>query len=327
MQQRFTCAARRLALAAGLAFTLTPLAAQPAWPAKPVTLIVPYAAGQGADVLMRLVAEELARTLGATFVVENKAGAGGNIGTAAAAKAAPDGYTFMIGTNATHAANEFLYPSLGFNPATDFDAVAMIGLLPMVISTSLGDLPTNGLAEMVARSRAKPDGLSVGLPSTTASVVFAQFVKGAQAPLFGVKYKASGQAMTDLMGGHIPLVIDTVTATRPRLADGKVKALAITSRQASEMLPGVKPVAEQGVPGFDVVAWDALFAPHGTPPEIVNKVADHLRRALEQPAMRRKLMDIGVEPLYMDPAQLGRFVRDERGKWGAAIKAANIRLD
>jgi len=327
MSQRFTSAARRLALAAGLAFALTPLAAQPAWPARPVTIVVPYAAGQGADVLMRVVAEELARTLGTSIVIDNKAGAGGNIGTAAVAKAAADGYTFMLGTNATHAANEFLYPNLGFNPATDFEAVAMVGLLPMVISTSLPDLSTNGLADLVARARAKPDSLSVGLPSTTASVVFAQFVKAAPAPLFGVKYKASGQAMTDLIGGHIPLVIDTVTATRPRLADGKVKALAITSLRASEMLPGVKPVAEQGVAGFDVVAWDAVFAPRGTPPDIVARMADHIRRALEQPAMRRRLMDIGVEPLYMDPAQLARFVRDERNRWGATIKAAAIRLD
>lgn len=304
-----------------------PAWAQHAWPERPIRVIVPYAAGQGADVLMRLVGQELAASLGQPVVVDNRAGAGGNIGTALAAKAAPDGYTFILGTNATHAANEFLYPNPGFNAVTDFDAVAMIGLLPMVISTSAPDLPANGIAELVARARAKPNTLNVGLPSTTAHVVFAQFVRSAQAPLFGVKYKSSGQSMTDALGGQIPLVIDTVTATRPQLAGGKLKALGITSLKSSDMLPGVKPVSEQGVSGFDVVAWDALFAPRGTPPAVVQKMGEHVQRVLHQPEVRRKLMDIGVEPLVMGPAQLDQFVKTERPKWGEIIKAADIRLE
>jgi tripartite-type tricarboxylate transporter receptor subunit TctC len=304
-----------------------PAGAQTSWPDKPVKVIVPYAAGQGADVLMRLVAQELGKSLNQSFVIDNRAGAGGNIGTAAAAKSPADGYNFLLGTNATNAANEFLYSNLGFNPATDFDNVAMIGLLPMVISTSAPDLPVNGIAELIKLAQAKPNTLNVGLPSTTASVVFAQFVKQANAPLFGVRYKASSQAMTDTLGGQIPLIIDTMTATRPQLAGGKLRALGITSAKPTEMLPGVKPVAEQGVPGFEIVAWNALFAPRGTPPEVINKLADHLQRALQQPEVRRKLMDIGVEPLYMGPAELDRFIKDERPKWGAIIKAADIRLE
>ena len=280
-----------------------PAGAQTSWPDKPVKVIVPYAAGQGADVLMRLVAQELGKSLNQSFVIDNRAGAGGNIGTAAAAKSPADGYNFLLGTNATNAANEFLYSNLGFNPATDFDNVAMIGLLPMVISTSAPDLPVNGIAELIKRAQAKPNTLNVGLPSTTASVVFAQFVKQANAPLFGVRYKASSQAMTDTLGGQIPLIIDTMTATRPQLAGGKLRALGITSAKPTEMLPGVKPVAEQGVPGFEIVAWNALFAPRGTPPEVINKLADHLQRALQQPEVRRKLMDIGVEPLLHGPGR------------------------
>jgi len=260
-------------------------------------------------------------------VIDKRPGAGANIGTAAAAKAPADGYNFLLGTNATNAANEFLYPNLGFNPATDFDAVAMIGLLPMVISTSAPDLPVNGIAELVARARAKPNTLNVGLPSTTASVVFAQFVKAANAPLFGVRYKASSQAMTDTIGGQIPLIIDTMTATRPQILGGKLRALGITSAKPTEMLPGVKPVAEQGVPGFEIVAWNAIFAPRGTPPEITRKLAEHLEKALQQPEVRRRLMDIGVEPLYMAPGELDRFVKEERPKWGAIIKAADIRIE
>ena len=311
----------------GLAVSTAPAHAQASWPDKPVKIIVPYAAGQGADVLARLIGQEISKTLNQAVVIDNRAGAGGNIGTAAVAKSAPDGYTFLLGTNATNAANEFLYSELGFNPASDFDGVAMLGLLPMVIATANTDLPTNGVAELIARARAKPDTLNVGLPSTTASVVFAQFVKSAQAPLFAVKYKSSGQAITDTLGGQIPLVIDTVTASRPHVLAGKLKALGITSAKATEMLPGVKPVAEQGVAGFEVVAWDAVFAPRGTPAAIVQKLAEHIQRALQQPETRKKLMDIGVEPLYMGPAQLDAYVKDERPKWGGIIKAANIRVD
>lgn len=317
--------------AAALAFSAAalagPAAAQPAWPVRPIRIVVPYAAGQGADVLTRLVAQELQASLQQPIVVENRGGAGGNIGTAAVAKALADGYTFLLGTNATNAANEFLYAGLGFDPARDFEAVGMIGLLPMVIATTAPDLQTNGIAELVARARARPDALNVGLPSTTAQVVFAQFVKQARAPLFGVKYKASGQSMTDVLGGQIPLVIDTVTASRPHVQSGKLKALGITSLRASEMLPGVKPVSEQGVAGFDVVAWDAFFAPRGTPPEIVAKFSGHLQRALQNPETRRRMMDIGVEPLYMSPAKLGSFVKEERQKWGAVIQTAGIRAE
>ena len=315
------------AAVAAVAAGSLPVSAQSAWPTRPIRIIVPYAAGQGADVLARLIGNELSLTLNQGIVIDNRAGAGGNIGAAAAAKSAPDGYTFVLGTNATHAANEFLFPALGFNPATDFEAVALLGLLPMVLCTSAPDLPTNGIAELVARARARPGTLNVGLPSTTANVVFAQFVKSAQAPLFGVKYKSSGQAMTDVLGGQIPLAIDTVTAARPLIASGKLRALGVTSLKASEMLPGVKPVSEQGVPGFDVVAWDALFAARGTPAEIVEKVADHVQRALQGAETRRRLLEIGVEPLFMGPAQLDAFVKAERPKWGEIIKAADIRVD
>lgn len=312
--------------AASVASPMTAFA-QSAWPDRPIRVIVPYAAGQGADVLMRLVGQEVAKTLNQPIVVENRAGAGGNIGAAAVARSPADGYTLLFGTNATNAANEFLYPNLGFNPAADFDGAAMVGLLPMVLCTTVPDLPANGIAELIARAKAKPNTLNVGLPSTTASVVFAQFVKSAQAPMFSVKYKSSAQSMTDVLGGQIPLVIDTVTAARPHIVSGKLKALGITSLKPSEMLPGVKSFAEQGVPGFDVVAWDALFAPRGTPPEVTQKFAQHVQRALQLPDLRRKLLETGVEPLFMGPAQLDAFVKDERHKWGATIKSAEIRID
>lgn len=313
------------ALALTSAVCMAPARATGDWPNKPIRIVVPYAAGQGADVLTRLVSEHLSQVLKQPIVVENRAGAGGNIGTASVARAAGDGYTFLLGTNATHAANEFLYPDPGFKPE-DFAPVAMIGLLPMVVSTTAPDLPTNGIGALIEKARQHPDTLNVGLPSTTAQVVFSEFVRAAQAPLFPVRYKASGQSMTDVMGGQIPLVIDTVTASRPHIEAGRIKALGITSLRASDMLPGVKPVSEQGVPGFDVVAWDAFFAPSSTPPEIVTRFSDALRDVMAEPALQQRLRDIGVEPLYMPTADLEAFVRSEREKWGTIIREAKISL-
>ncbi|KQP23321.1 tripartite tricarboxylate transporter substrate binding protein [Pseudorhodoferax sp. Leaf267] len=301
--------------------------AQPVWPEKPVRILVPYAAGQGADVLARMIAHELTKSLGQSVYVENKAGAGGNIGTALVAKAPPDGYTFLLGTNATNAANGYLYANTGYNAATDFDAVAMLGLLPMVICTSAAELPSNGIAELVSKARSHPNTLNVGLPSTSSSVIFAHFVKAANAPMFGVKYKASAQSMTDVLGGQIPLVIDTVIAARPHLAGGKLKALGITTLKESEVLPGVKSVADQGVPNFEIVAWDAFFAPRGTPASVVHKFAEHVQRALQLPDLRRRLLEAGLEPRFMGPAELDTFVKGERARWGEVIQAADIRVE
>jgi tripartite-type tricarboxylate transporter receptor subunit TctC len=315
------------ALAIASLGALCPAQATPAWPDKPIRILVPYGAGQGADILARVMAQELTKSLGQTVYVENKAGAGGNIGTALAAKAPADGYTFLLGTNATNAANGFLYASPGFDAATDFDAVAMLGLLPMVVCSSAPDLPANGIAQLVDKARAKPDSLNVGLPSTSSAVIFAHFVKTANAPLFGVKYKASAQSMTDVLGGQIPLVIDTVIAARPHLASGRLKALGVTTLKETEVLPGVKSLAEQGVQGFEFVPWDAFFAPRGTPAAVAQKFAGHVQRAMEQPELRRKLLDTGLEPRFMGPTDLHAFVAAERQRWGDIIKAAGIRAD
>lgn len=315
-------------VAVGVASTLLSVhaLAQGEWPTKPVRIVVPYGPGQGADLLARLLAQELAGSLRQSFVVENRPGAGGNIGAAMAAKSDPDGYTILLGTNATQAANEFLYSNLGYQPGKDFDAVAMLGLLPMVICTAM-DFPTNGVAKLIQQARAKPNTINVGLPSTSANVVFAQFVQSAQAPLFGVKYKTSAQSITDVLGGQIPLVIDTVAATRAHIQSGKLHALGITSNKSSDVLPGVKPIAEQGVPNFALLPWDAFFVPRGTSPAVVAKLSEHVRLALEKPALRQKILDLGIDPQYMNPATTASFVVSERKRWGDLIVAAGIRAD
>jgi len=310
------------AMIAGLAFGV-PSNAQ-TYPAKPVKIIVPYQAGQGTDVATRYFADHLTRALGQTFFVDNKPGAGGNIGTEAAAHSPADGYTLLMGTNGTQAMNEFLYPSLGFDTAKDFAPIILVGMLPMVVAANPSFAP-NSIAELVAAGKAKPDKIDMALPSTTARLVFELLKQRTDAPLFGVPYKGSATAITEVMGGQVQTLIDTVTATRGHVASGKLKAFGITTLKPSDLLPSVKPVAEQGVPGFETTAWIALYAPRGTPEPIVALLNKEFARILAEPETRQRLLQIGIEPVGGTPASLGEFEKKERTKWGPLIKAAGLK--
>ncbi len=299
--------------------------AQP-YPSKPVKIIVAYQAGQGTDVATRHFADQLSRALGQNFFVENRPGAGGNIGTEAAAKSPPDGYTLIMGTVATHTMNQHMYASLGYDPEKDFEPVILTGMLPMVISANPA-FPANSIADLIAAAKAAPNTVNVALPSTTARIVYELFRQRSGAPVFGVAYKGSATSMTEVMGGQVPLTIDTVTATRPLAASGKLKPLAITTLKSSELLPGVKSVAEQGLPGFEVTAWNALYAPRGTPKAIVDQLNAEMAKILAQPETRARLLALGFEPASGSPQQLAEFGRSEREKWGVLIKAAGIRAE
>jgi tripartite-type tricarboxylate transporter receptor subunit TctC len=313
-----------MALIAGL------LSGLPAWsqayPAKPVRIVVPYQAGQGTDVAARLFAEKLGKALGQQFIVDNKPGAGGNIGTADAARAAPDGYTLLMGTVATQTMNEFLYPSIGYDSDKDFAPIILVGMLPMVISAN-PSFPANSIPELVAAAKADPDKINIALPSTTARIVFELLKSRTGAPLFGIPYKGSATAMTEVTGGQIQLIIDTATATRGQVTSGKLKALAITTLKSSELLPGVKSVAEQGVPGFEVTAWNAIYAPRGTPKAVVDQLNAEVAKILAEPETRQRLMQLGFEPAGGSPEALSAYEKQERSKWGPLIKAAGLKGD
>jgi tripartite-type tricarboxylate transporter receptor subunit TctC len=314
-------------LAALLASLLTGLPAwSQAYPAKPVTIIVPYQAGQGTDVAARLFAEQLSKAMGQQFIVDNKPGAGGNIGTAAAARSAGDGYTLLMGTVATQTMNEFLYPSVGYDSDKDFAPVILVGMLPMVISANPSFGPST-IPELIAAAKAQPDKLNIALPSTTARIVFELLKERTGAPLFGVPYKGSATAMNEVMGGQVQLTIDTATASRGHVQSGKLKALAITTLKSSELLPGVKSVAEQGVPGFEVTAWNAIYAPRGTPKEIVDRLNAEVVKVLAQPETRQRLMQLGFEPAGGSSEALAAYEKQERAKWGPLIKAAGLKGD
>jgi len=312
------------ALVAGLA--AAPLALGQAYPSKPVRIIVAYQAGQGTDTAARYIAERLNAALGQGFVVDNKPGAGGNIGTEAAAHAAPDGYTLTMGTNATHGTNQFLYDTLPFDAEKDFEPVILIGSFPMAIAAN-PSFPGNTVGDIIATAKATPKATDMAMPSTTARIVYELLKAQSKAPMLGVPYKGSATAIAETIGGQVPLVIDTVTAVRPHVAAGKLKAIAVTSQKPTELLPGVKPVAEQGLPGFEVIAWNALYAPKGTPKEIVDKLNAEINKILAQPESRQKLKDLGFDVGGGTPAQLAEFGRAERAKWGPLIKAAGIKAE
>ena len=259
------------------------------YPAKPVRIIVPYQAGQGTDVVARYFADHLSRSTGQRFYVENKPGAGGNIGAEQAAHAEADGYTIFMGTNATQTMNEFMFASLGFSPEKDFAPIILVGKLPMLVAAS-PSFAANSIPELVAAAKASPDKVDIALPSTTARIVFEFLKEKTAAPLFPVPYKGSSTAMTDTLGGQVPLIIDTVTALRGHIADGKLKAIGITALKSTELMPGVKAIAEQGVADFEVTACNAFYAPRGTPQAVIDLLNGELVKALALPETRKRLL-------------------------------------
>jgi tripartite-type tricarboxylate transporter receptor subunit TctC len=315
---------RSLLFVAGLLLAATAWAQ--AYPNRPIKLIVPYPPGQGTDVLARALAERVGASLGQAIVVDNRPGAGANIGSDLVAKSAPDGYTLLMGTNATHAMNAAMYSNMTFDPVKDFAPIMLVGILPMVI-TGGNAFPANNLQEVVALARAKPDTINVALTSTTARVLLEMLKPAANAPLFGVAYKGSGSALTDLVGGQVQLMIDTAPAVLPQIAGGKIKAIAISTGQRTELAPNIPTIAESGVPGFELVAWNAMFAPRGTPPEIINLLHAELAKALAQPEMRQRLLHMGFEPGKGTPETLAAFVQSESQRWGTAIRKAGIKAD
>ena len=301
--------------------------AQEAYPSRPIKLIVPYTPGQGADSAARLVATKLSERLKQPIVIENRPGAAGNIGAEAAAKAPADGYTLLVGSNATHAANAALYASLRFDPIKDFIPVAYIGAVPMALIAAPNFAASN-IRELIQLAKAQPDGVSVAVPSSTARVVLEMLSKSSGANFKDVPYKGSSAAITDVLGGHVQLSIDTAMAATPQINAGKMKALGVTSSTRTSVLPTVPSFAESGLPGFSLVAWNVWFAPRGTPPDIVAKLNTEIAKVLADGDTIAKMRALGYEPGGTeDPQKVVAFVNAETKKWGELIRAAGIKAE
>ena len=313
------------ALAASLLFT-QPAAAADSYPSKPIRIIVPYQAGQGTDVAGRYLGEYLAKALGQAVIVENRPGAGGNIGASEAARAAPDGYTLLMGTNGTHVLNQYMYASTNFDPEKDFEPIMLVSSFPMVLLTTPASSYTS-LADLRDAAKAKTDSVNVGMPSTTARLVFELLKQQGVSSLRGIPYKGSATATTDLMGGQVQIGIDTVSAARSFITGGKLRALAVTSLKESALLPGVKPVSAQGLPDFQVIAWNGLYAPKGTPPAVVQKLNAELTKILARPEVQQRLLELGHEPGGGTPGELAAFARSERLKWQPMIVQAGLKAE
>ena len=298
------------------------------WPAKPIKWVVPFPPGGAMDVIARTLGEKAGRTLGQPFVIENRPGAGGNIGADAVAKSPADGYTIMI-TSIGMATNKALYPRLSYDPVKDFAPISLLAIVPNVLVVNTAKTTDKSVADVIAHARRDPGKLTYASAGNGTSIHLAGevFASMAGLNLLHVPYKGSGPAVTDMLGGQVDLMFDSITSARPHIQAGKLRALGVTSAKRSATLPDVPTIAEAGVPGYEVSPWFAVFAPAGTPAAIVNKINAALIDAMKQPDTVAKFETIGAEPVGTTPQQLATHLDKELARWGALIKERNIRMD
>jgi tripartite-type tricarboxylate transporter receptor subunit TctC len=331
MQRRTLVHTAALAAACS-AFISLPAAAQGTWPTgKAITYVVPFAAGGTTDTLARLIGQQMGTALGTTVVVENKGGAAGSIGSEAAARAAPDGFTVLGGTVSSHAINISLYPKLGYDPIKSFHPVTLIGTNPVVLVVAANS-PYKTLKDVLAGAKGKQGGLSSASAGTGSSqhlaVELLAYKSGVK--FTHIPYKGSGPAIQDVISGQVDMMFDTTVVAAPHIQSGKLRAIAVTSAQRLASMPDVPTVAESGVAelkDFQVQSWQAIFVPTGTPAPVITRLHDEIRKILAQPDMQTRLKGFGMEPADMNVTQIAAFQKAEVDKWAQVIKAANIKVD
>lgn len=309
----------------GLGFGLS--ASAQGYPNRPVKIVVPFATGGPADNYARFVAQKLQDALGQSFVVDNRPGAGSVIGTDLAAKAAPDGYTLLMMSN-THTVNESLIPNKPYALMRDFVGIASVNYSDLLLVAH----PSTGIQsvqDLIARARANPGRLNYASsgPGTPYHMAGELFKSQAKVFLVHIPYRGSSGARTDVIGGQVDMMFDAVTTMTEQVRAGKVRAIATTGRQRSEVLPDVPTVSESGVPGYEATIWLGLMAPKGTPKAVIDKLNDTVNLALRQPDVRQQWSKQGATPLIMTPQAFDKYLQDDIAKWSAVIKSADIRLD
>ncbi len=316
------------AAAAALAATALPAAAQGAWPAKPITIVVPFAAGGTTDILARVVGQALGRELGTSVVVDNRAGAGGNIGAAMAAKAPADGYTLFMGTVGTHAINASLYKRLPFDPVRDFAPLTRVAMVPNLLVAN-PNKPYKSVRELVAYARANPGKVNFASSGSGSSIHLSGelFNTLAKVEMVHVPYKGSAPAVTDLVAGQVDVMFDNMPSAIQHVRSGRLRALAVTTAKRSNDLPDVPTIAEAGVPGYEATSWFGLYAPAATPAPLLARVHAALVKVLADPEVRRKMDDQGAEPMSETPEQFAEFMRKETAKWAQVVKASGATAD
>ncbi|HPU53009.1 MAG TPA: tripartite tricarboxylate transporter substrate binding protein [Burkholderiaceae bacterium] len=321
---------RVLALFAGALFAgaHAPAAvAQSDWPARPVRIVVPFAPGGTTDITARIIAEQLTGVLKQTVVVENKAGAGGNVGAAEVARAAPDGYTFLMGTPGTQAINQFLYPRMPYDTAKDLVPVSFTARVPNVLMVH-PSVPASSINELIALARSRPGALTYGSPGNGATGHLSTELFKTQARVFitHIPYRGSLPMLQDLMAGQIQMSIDNLPSALPYIKSGKLRALGVSSLSRSEQLPDVPTIASV-LPGFSAESWFVLMAPTGTPRAIIERMSAEVDRIVKKKDVADRLKALGAEPVGGTPEQLGKFIADETRKWQQVVKASGAKID
>ena len=308
-----------------LAFGALAAHAQAPWPSKPVKLISVFPPGGSVDQVARVFAAQLTTQTGHQFIVDNRGGASGSIGTQVVATSPPDGYTFGVVFD-THAVNPSLIPNIPFDTLKDLAPVMLVGTSPMAIVTHASQ-PYKDFRDVLAAARTTPGSVAYGSIGTGSlgHLAMAQIGNLQKLDFTHVPYRGGGPLMTDAIGGQVPLAIGTVFLVNPHVKGGKVRALAVTSAKPSPQMPGVATVSDQGVPGFAALAWWGVIAPAHTPPAIVKRMHEELSRALKDPAVAQKLTEQGMEIVGGGPADLDRFLRGEIGRWAQVVKDNKIK--
>lgn len=312
-----------------------PVAAQAAWPSKPVRIVVPFAPGGTTDLLARAMAPELSKAFGQSFIVENRAGAGGNVGADAVAKSPADGYTLLMGTVGTHGINKALYPSLPYNPVKDFAPVTLVAGVPNVMvmnADKAQKLGITSVADFIRYARANPGKLNMASSGNGTSIHLAGelFKSMSGTYLVHFPYRGSGPALVDLIGGTMDVMFDNLPSALPHIKSGRLKALAVTSSQRSAALPDAPTLEQAGGPalkGYDASSWFGLLAPAGTPADVVNRLQQEVAKSFNKPDIKEKLQSQGAIPGGNTPAEFTKFIDAEIAKWALVVKASGAKVD
>ena len=298
------------------------------WPNKPIRWIVPFPPGGAMDVMARALAEKSSKSLGQAVVIENKPGAGGNIGADFVARSDADGYTMMI-TSIGMATNKYLYPKLSYDPVKDFSPVSLIAIVPNVLVTNATQPNVKTVSDVIANAKAQPGKLNYASAGNGSSIHLAGevFTSMAKIDMQHIPYKGSNPAVTDLLGGQVNYMFDSITSAKPHIDSGKLRPIGITTSKRSKALPNVPTIAESGLPGYEVTPWFAVFVPAATPKPIVNKLNAALLDALKSPEIKAKFDGIGAEPLGTTPDELASYLNKEIERWGKVISTNNIKSD
>jgi tripartite-type tricarboxylate transporter receptor subunit TctC len=296
------------------------------YPTRPITLIVPFPPGGSTTIVARIVAEKMSEALGQQIVIDNRAGAGGTLGTRSAARSAPDGYTIALAYTATVAIGPSLYPNVGYDPRKDFAAIGMIGAAPSVVVVH-PSVPAQSIADLIKLAK-DAGNYQYGSPGvgTVNHLTTELFAYTAGLRMTHIPYKGTGPALNDLLGGHIPLMFVPIPAAHGNVAAGKLRALAVTGAQRSKLMPQVPTIAENGLPGFDVALRYGLVAPAGTPRPIIERLNKELRAALATEDVIRRLAIDGAEPLSTTPEEYAADIDREETKWSQVVKAIGLRV-